>query len=65
MFKKLSSEFDFNARCGFLADPIAQKLKEPAKHGASDNATDRQNESGKRFSQKDAGNDEAGESQPC
>lgn len=60
----MASEFDFDARRSPLADPIAQKLKEPPKQGANNNATDRQNEGGKRISQKNPGNDEAGEGQP-
>jgi hypothetical protein len=64
MLEQLSPEFDFDARRSPLADPIAQKLKEPAEHRTANNSTDRQNERGKRISQKNPGDDKARESQP-
>src|SRR5262249_18648133 len=65
MFENLSPEFDFDPGRSPLANPISQKLKESTKHGASNNANDRQNEGGKRIPQKNARNDEAGEGEPC
>jgi hypothetical protein len=50
MLEKLSSEFNFNPRRSPLADLVAEKLQEAAQHGASNNAADRHNEGGKRFS---------------
>src|SRR5262245_1793903 len=52
MFENLSPEFNFDARRSLLANPISQKLKETAKHGASNNAADRQNEGEKGMPQK-------------
>src|SRR5262245_57817535 len=65
MFENLSPEFNFDASRSLLANPISQKLQESAKHGASNNANDRQNEGGERMPQKNARDDEAGKGEPC
>ena len=46
---ELSSDFDFDPRRSFLADPIPEKLQEPAQHGATDDSADRQDQGGKWF----------------
>src|SRR5262245_14631471 len=65
MFENLSPEFNFDASRSPLANPIPQKLKESAEHGASNNAADRQNDGGKGMPQKNPRYDQAGESEPC
>jgi hypothetical protein len=46
---ELSSDFDFDPRRSFLADPIPEKLQESAQHGATDDSADRQDQGGKGF----------------